>query len=817
MWWHSSPAYWRLRDRCARTLFGVRRWAFKTFLVISSTKEKSLIGFALVKASTWNIFSALALVTLVEVMANLARQRGVLNSLSGQASPSIFLDLSLTLAGVGGALLGLYFTAMTVVLSGAYLDAKSDVRRLLVFDRAGSTYTALVSIMVIASLAVVGMDLVGMRPAVVTVLAITAIAALASASLLSMGARAFGFFDPVALGPAIRLEFNRWLSEATHSGLGSSDISFQTHYHRRAKASLDTLANLTDVVVRRSDRDIDSLVEMGSHLLGAWYDYAADKSAIPVNSRWFRRRKQHQEWRRETFGFDLALETGTHLPPVIVGDEHWVEAELAAPLGQVFVALAARREIEKSVQLMHEINGLLEVLGKELQIDEADILWSLFSKSFLPELDKVAGSPDEGSWALVATDFLTLAPVSIAVGVAQRIAGINEAYVAERVDALLRGRKRAGRGPAPLEQKLARLREGIEFEMAVEGRQVTPRWWLIEEASRSVVEFCCGIIPGIIDAYESQSASQEAVLCKSAKLQVTASFRGLELFDKLSVHAERMGCACALLSSARLRTSDLWPDMRVDVLKGRVSSLRSDAIRTIAGVATDLAIVDGAVGDEPDLFGRASAVMIDEVFRATLRGDVDQISAVFPNTFETAFRKFYKLMGNLGPNVEPHNLLDQILTASDPVADLLELSGYALLAGELGHPQLWQEIQSIWTTCLDAKPEGVTHVFLALRMRETGLGILRSNVARMKREMQFWRTMLGGEEGETRLTYKKSRQRHKSALVELTSHQSNLSSPSTAFATYYLAPKYSGSEPLPESVLRFQKDLTRELERRETN
>lgn len=795
----------------------MRRRAFGTLRALGSTKEMGAIGFALVLGSIRNVVTTLMFVAILEGLASLGRQYGIISGLSDAAERDIYHGLALTVAGVGGTLLGLYFAAMTVVFSGAYVDATSDVRRRLVFDRAGTLYTKLVTTMVVASLAVVGMDLLGRRPAVATVLAVTLVAVLSSVSLLTVGARAFGLFDPVGLGPMIRLDLNRWVHEARGQGLGSSDTSFQAYYQRQANLALGTLSSLTDVVARRSDRDSDSLVQMGSHLLGAWLDYANSKSAIALDSRWFRKRYQHREWRNETFGIDIALQTGTHLPPDEVGDEHWVETELAAPLSRACAGIAARREIETTSQLLQRVNRLLEALGQRLQIDEARQLWSSFAESCLPEIEKSAGSPEHSRWAMVVTDLLALAPISIVVGIAQRIASFDEAYVAERVDAILRGSRQAGRGPAALDRKLDWLRQGIEFELAVEGARITPRWWLIEEASRSLVEFCCEMLPKIVGGYESMTSAHGAALSKSAKLQAIASFRALELFAKLSVHAETVGIACASLSSARKLTGDPWPDTGVDGMQGRVSTLRRAVIRTIAAIAPKLGIENGTIGDEPDFFGRANAVLVDEVFRATLRGDAEEIRAIFPSAFLSALQAYDKLRAKLDTSSEPHHLYSQMLMATNPLVDLLELSGYALLASEVGHPQVWKEFESVWSSYLEKNADVVAHAFGAMRLRESGLGRMRLDVARTGREMKFWRTMLGDEADDIRNGYWRTRRRHESVLVEITLLSSGLHKPSAAFASNYLAPKYSGDQEVPEKVRSFQEALKRELERRETS
>lgn len=815
LWWHASPIYWKVRDYKARTVFWIKRRAFGVLYALNSTKEKGAIGLSLVRASKVSVLWALAIVFMTQGVAVCAQRTGFLSILFGPANRDIYHGLVLTVAGVGGALLGLYFTAMTVVLSEAYIDATSDVRRLLVFDRAGTTYTSWVTIMVVASLAVVGMDLVGIRPTVLTILSVTLIAVLASASLLAVGARAFGLFDPVALGPTIRLDFNRWVHQASSKGLGRRDISFQTLYQRKANAALSTLSSLADVLIRRSDHESDSLVQMGYHLHRAWLDYASAKSSISMDSRWFRRRYQHREWRNDAFGVDMALQTGTYLAPIEVGEMNWVESELADPLGRVCVALARKREEETTGQLLTSINRLLEVLGQRLQVDEARLLWSSMQNSILPEIKKASASQEQSSWATLATDLLALAPISIVVGVAKGIKSYDKEYVADRVDAMLQGRRRFWRGPAALDKKLDWLRIGIDFERAIEGRRVTPRWWLIEEASRSMVEFCSGMLPGIVDDYETYASANAEALIHSPKLQAIASFRELELLDKLSVHAATVGVTCTSLSAVRHLTSNPWPDNNVDSVQKRVSALHSMALRTIARISPDLGIQSGTVGDEPDFFGRANALLVDDVFQAVLRDDPEQIRAVFPSAFQSALQVYAKRRSNLDANAEPHLFQRQINSVVDPIMDLLELSGYALLADELGRPQAWQEFERVWSVYLGDNADFVAIVFTLLRLQESSLGFIRSDISRTKREMKFWQTMLGDDLNKIRNRYGMTRRPHKSILVELTAFSSGLYDPGVAFVCLYLRPMYSGDGDLPEKVRGFQEALDREQRRRQ--
>ena len=815
LWWYSRPSYWWLRHQQSRVVFRVRRRAFGTLRGLESTGEKVRIALSLVRASSANVALALLFVALCEVLATVGRPHGILPNLLGEADREIYLGLAYTIAGVGGALLAIYFAAMTVVLSGAYIDATSDVRRLLVLDRAGILYTTLVTVMVVASLAVVGMDLLGRKPAVATVLAVALVVVLASASLLAVGARAFGLLDPVNLGSALRLDLARWTRQAGSRGFGNSDIAFQDHYQRRANAALGTLSSLADVVIRRSDRDIESLGQMGSHLVGAWLDYAGSKSAIAIDSRWFRRRYQHPEWRGEVFGIGVALRTGTQLMPEEVPDEHWVETEIAAPIGRVCASIAKKRDVETTGQFLAMVNLALEALGQRLQVDEAILLWSSTSRAFWSEAGTAVASSSGDQWASVTTELLSIAPIAIVVGIAQHIGDFDGDYVTERVDALLKQGTRLGRGPAALDRKLDWLRAGVEFELAVEGRCITPSWWLIEDASRSLAEFCSGLLPRIADEFELKAKESRAAIGGSAKLQAIMCFRALELYAKLSDNANKVDSVCTSLLAARRRMGVSWPESGVDELRRRVSLQRSATIRALAEVAPQLVADADSVGVEPDLFGHARTVLVDEAFRATLRSDAEAVRAILSSTFQVCILSYDMFYKRVDAERESSYLHAQLLAATDPLVDLLELSGYALLASELGHPQVWNAFEALWSDIVEKNPKVIDCAMRAMALRESGIGVMRLEVLRTGREMEFWREMLGDEANKSRSRPWTGRDAHESALVEAVLRPRGLHKPIVAFAYKFLLPRYGSGEVMPNSVVDFKNALEREVKRRE--
>ena len=81
----------------------------------------------------------------------------------------------------------------------------------------------------------------------------------------------------------------------------------------------------------------------------------------------------------------------------------------------------------------------------------------------------------------------------------------------------------------------------------------------------------------------------------------------------------------------------------------------------------------------PDLFGQAYKVLFEATFHAILEGRTEVGAELFPKVIAMAELARVRLVDDL-PTERQH---EQVIFGTEPLVDMMELSGYALLMSEV--------------------------------------------------------------------------------------------------------------------------------------
>ena len=261
--------------------------------------------------------------------------------------------LLVTFSQLGLVFLGLYFTAVSVVIGTAYADAPGEVRSLMARDRASSLYSSLITFFTVLTLVqlalgtFLGADLGSFNLALVSTLAI-----LTTISFVILATRSFDFFDPTALGEFVVRDLARWMSLASRRGLHWRDPSFQAHYQRRAEESVRLLRLLTEfVIAQRTSVRSTALRDVSRDALRALLHYVAIKSEIPTDSRWFKRTAIHRDWLPDYSAVEIAIATSTNVSPDLVPDPQWLEAGIRDVMADALQTAVSRRDAQNTLAI----------------------------------------------------------------------------------------------------------------------------------------------------------------------------------------------------------------------------------------------------------------------------------------------------------------------------------------------------------------------------------------------------------------------------------------------------------------------------------
>jgi hypothetical protein len=691
---------------------------------------------------------ALLVTAAVEAVAYLMRTLGVANRLTATMPFSAYEPMLLAVAVFGATILGLYLTALSVVISTTYAAAPSSVRELVAQDQAGTSFARLVAGLVVVAVSLVAAGLFGFAAAGVTLALVGTVTALSILALLSLSVRTLSFFDPVRLSPPLLDAFRRWTERATASGLRWRVPEFQDAYRGRAQDVLTTFRDLIRFTAEVERADITDLRDLGQRILVMWSRYSSDKTSIPVSSRWFERTYEHPDWFTESaisLHVAMATEVGLTARAREYGDSAWAERQMAdavsACIGELLEGdhrAPVRALVETASHLAHQLGRGVQVSEGKLLCEAVSVAWQ---ESYEPDADATEAQivPAQAD-NLAVVDVLCLLPINLLLGYVDRCSNLDASSFTVGVDAALTRPEGPFSSDLPIDvvTQLDQLKSGLDFERDVENRQVTPAWWVHHMAARHTLSVMHDALVDIVGLVESEIVTRAEGLASPGRAFEAAvvAGRGLEASNKLSVHLQAVQATFHELVSLRVGDDQFWPEVDLSRLGDRARELHKRSVDVFAEVAPVLGVFER---DEtlPDLFGQGHALLVRETFTAILHGDVDRFDELWPRVFASGLLAYERIRRDLADHDDQQTAA---IYVSELLADLFELSGYALARSELdGHPY-WDICRERWDHMFESADDSdaMAEMMMAfMHLREGTFAILPRATIRTNREERF--------------------------------------------------------------------------------
>jgi len=299
---------------------------------------------------------------------------------------------------------------------------------------------------------------------------------------------------------------------------------------------------------------------------------------------------------------------------------------------------------------------------------------------------------------------------------------------------------------------MEQISAGISYETLVEGRRVTPQWWvdhlIAREFSKSLVStinnFTKTVERELIDPI--MGAQQEIASSLAQRI-----FGVIDLLDTVEYFSEVLNSA--LNSYAELKnlpTGDYgWPS-RPEINEWVRSQHKRVSIR-LSEVALDLPSTSHDVA-KPDLFGRTYRFLFDATFDAISKNDPELSGHLFPTFMRMANLAALRLDEDLSSMDDR----ERSLLVIEPIIDTMELSGYALIFERLLGSGIWTLVTQTWdrTYIENANSPVSTYLLSVLRFASGNYTLTPGSVGRSQRRIdvsRIFRTIgiVNNYDGET--------------------------------------------------------------------
>jgi hypothetical protein len=755
--WRFFPTFWQLRYYWQSLNFWLAKRLYSARSKFRTTGESASIFLLITRTVFWQVFAAALLVAFLEFCDRKLRTPPTplewltLHSIKVATvlawlhlkSPNAAVSLTTlsTLAQISGLFLGLYFTAISVVAGTNYARVPADILDALVREKVGNLYIRIVALFGGISLILLGASNLGYRPGTLNLALVSLLGIASLFSFVELGRRAFYFFDPTKLVAVLASDILRLAKSATWLGFSWRDAGFQDHYRKQADSDVRIYEDV--LLLSNTERHLQgrSLLALVLQFLVLLELYSKEKQRIPSDSRWFERVYSHRTWLTTTESrVNIAIDTGTGLEPDYVADHLWFEKRLSNLISRTLNGLRDRNDFARAITVCTKLQDTLGILASELALEESLFLLQRL-KTFAREIavkdvEDRAGSLDARQ-ALAASlglaDVCGMGFISILIGFADRLEKISlESFSADldRVDFRRpQGMYRTGL-PRKVVEQLEYLHKGIAFEMRVERQQISPIWYCRQIAglgmARFFVETCDALLAELENTYAVEAEELSALkryLFASQLIQ-----RGLEACYKFHFRIEKFREWFESFSGLR-RVPDIpWPAFEPKKAHERIEAVRNRLLIVLANSVRGIAALP-ASKEIPDYLGHAFVTLADECYKSMAEGDEGLFGKLFPSFFTAAVAAQERLRVLLRDQ-EPKTA---IVFITEPIEDLLAISGHALVYSELDNKTFWNIVKNFWDNYLLSLPDpvgAIKSVLAAILYRRSLFAILPRDLRR---------------------------------------------------------------------------------------
>jgi hypothetical protein len=744
-----TPRFWRLRQQHRVGVQQLGTYVSRTRIWSTDTRSVAWAGWQLFRGSLGRIVGAIVGLSVLEILCTALRltswgERHLLftppiDALQGQVSALVGAAVA-----IAATLLGLYYATVGVIASTIYKSVPGEVRDLFIRERSSETYLRIVVFTIAGGVVILVAGTLGYSVAGLTLAILGLFAALTCIGLVVVTTRLFDYFDPSKLSSSLLKQIQKGIRVAT-SAKTRAFPQRQSESHYETYRALASFRHLVELVSDKELRNARAPVVLTRQLLAVLSLYSSRKYMIPTNSNWWDRVPKHHNWLTiDQSRLQMALNTSVGSPPELQPDYLWLENKIARLLGKSLTIAFQSQAGANALGMSTEVANVVANLTARLQIDEGLAIEAAWDKVVLEVTTtaKVAAVDAEDYEIrlnqMSAAESLVLPLTQMLLGLSHAANFIVERDLSAEFEAAISNPHEpySEHLPTGTRQMLEKFSTAIHREIKIEGRRITPRWWVNHLAARSMAEALLATESGVLGEVHRQTIGQVAHFQEEGRADLAAvtGMASLELLHKIEFHEPILRQAEARLASFRNPNIGIeqWPQRpRAPI---NPANEHTAMLEKLSALLPDLrkAKFDPR---EPDLYGQLYQFVIDGAFRAILAGDHSRGLAMY----EAALNEMEPARLRITADLERHDSTTRTIHAVEPIITVMDLAGYALLMHELDGDGIWTQVKTMWDGLLTKHPQVAEFLLAAADFVDGTLALTVGGLERSRRSIEMGR------------------------------------------------------------------------------
>jgi len=656
-----------------------------------------------------------------------------------------------TVASISGIFLGLYFTAISVVASSVFKTVSANLRRFFLNERVGFYYMRILAFLTVICLFLLGYILLGGTPGILITVFVIFLSGFCIFCFIQLGLNAFEFLDPTNLSDQIFDDFRKHVTSVTVKSFGCKDPRLQKYYQRRASFTLYTVVDLYRFCTSMRPLKRESFFKTFKRTFDFLEWYEKEKAFIPTKSNWFKSSPRYKSWfLSEAPSLEMALNTHTSMQPALVQDRFWIENETIPILSMAYKKMIENERLEIIHESLMYLNKYLGCLGEHFEIGKGK---SIIEKITYPveeylqrmSIETIRTKEDKGTVELALFDAYGLLILSLSLGLLNFISDFKVEHLTEKIDNInwldIKSIYNAGFPPVFLEP-LEEIQKRLKLEEAIEGKIVSPGWYIRELVIIHFLEFLENAWKEILGALEEAYVDKCNKLLEEEKFEFVSLLarRGLEMHHKINYRLIAFEQLVASLKTTKVDDSLKWPYFDWEGYRDKLEDANIKLIEISANCLPKLSEIEWEE-DVPDLFGEIYHTICKACYDFMLLKKKEHFKLIFTSLFESSL----KAPEIIRRCLENTQIDEKVALMFEPILDIIELSGYAIIYSELFEiPEFKSICEETWDIYFREKPNAkawIDNIFKLYQYRKKLFMLFPRDSLRTNWELQLNREL----------------------------------------------------------------------------
>lgn len=693
--------FWKIRAIQLKCQFLLRKIMYQFNGKIEDRKRKVPFAFltskVIIRQTTKNLLLAGILLWADSVFISILEKKAAESNLN-----FLYLDLEIATnillggMGVAGVILGLYCSNITSTYSTKYANAPTNLAA--IFQRDIITNKSIQQIVgyIILCLILLGACIFHFNISYIS-LVVMLVMTIRIAIIFSIaGNRTNTLSNTYQISENIYPEILVALKHVSGKSFYASDKSFQAHFQ---KICSNKLNDLKDISLFNKDnpsnQNAATFLFMSKNI--ALLDYYWEvKRIIRYDSLWYRDKVQYEPWHfASDHNVDLALKTGTSPQPKTVRDYWWLESEIEQINEICFEKLCRDGDFETILKYINLLSSL-----SFHAIDSGDILsWihiiaklqthftSLYFNSTLSEEN------NQITASICAVFVATY--ISVLIGVNDYLGELDLRSILNDI-VTISSQKDADITLNRLfnNQITEDILHRISVEIKLEGKKITPDWYLKQVSSKYIISFFNDLLENIVIICDNVIEFGTVFLKKKQYFQAAVIFsQFLQFMSKSKLTIATMDRNFNILHQQYIEPTIVWEDSKLDSAKQKIEAMQKQLPQLLVKCGGAFALTHWSKREDyPDLLGFCYNHICEALISSIEENDFE--------TFKGAYSGFLAIMLLYQEYIrtdvikikEPHRQQGVFHVATAPIIEYAMISGFAILWGEFNHSPQWGEL-----------------------------------------------------------------------------------------------------------------------------